>query len=409
MCWQDKQMSSPLNTISQPAATAATPPTGALPLEGILVVSIEQAVAAPLATCRLADAGARVIKIERPEGDFARGYDHAAAGEASYFVWTNRGKESLVLDYKQAPDAELLHRLLAKADVFVQNLAPGALQRAGFGSADLRQRYPQLITCDISGYGEGHAASDLKAYDLLVQCESGLVSISGSPGEPGRIGVSICDIGAGMNAQSAILNALLLRQRTGQGSAVSVSLFDGAADWMTVPYVHERYGQGAPGPAGLAHPSIAPYGGFMSREGVRVVISVQNDREWARLCTQVLGAPEAVEHAQMATNALRVAHRAAVDGLVSERMGLQTWPELQAALDTTQIAYGQVRQVADLIEHPALRTWPMSVQGQTLEMVAPAARSPWDAGHYRPVPHLGEHSQALREEFAEATVSNLNE
>ena len=234
-----------------------------LPLSGILVVSIEQAVAAPLATCRLADAGARVIKIERPEGDFARGYDHAAAGEASYFVWTNRGKESLVLDYKQTPDAELLHRLLAKADVFVQNLAPGALSRAGFGSEALRQRYPRLITCDISGYGEGHAASDLKAYDLLVQCESGLVSVSGSPGEPGRIGVSVCDIGAGMNAHSAILNALLLRQRTGSGSAVSVSLFDGAADWMTVPYVHERYGAGAPGPAGLAHPSIAPYGGFV--------------------------------------------------------------------------------------------------------------------------------------------------
>ncbi len=370
-----------------------------LPLTGLLVVSIEQAVAAPLATCRLADAGARVVKIERPEGDFARGYDHAAAGEASYFVWTNRGKESLVLDYKQAPDAALLHRLLAKADVFVQNLAPGALTRAGFGSDDLRQRYPSLITCDISGYGEGHAASDLKAYDLLVQCESGLVSVSGSPGAPGRIGVSVCDIGAGMNAHSAILNALLLRQRTGLGSAVSVSLFDGAADWMTVPYVHERYGAGAPGPAGLAHPSIAPYGGFVSHDGVRVVISIQNDREWARLCAQVLGTPEAVQDARMATNALRVANRALVDGLVGERMGKLSWSALQQALDTAQIAYGQVREVADLVTHPALRTWPMNVQGQTLEMVAPAARSPWDAGQFRPAPGLGEHSQALRAEF----------
>jgi crotonobetainyl-CoA:carnitine CoA-transferase CaiB-like acyl-CoA transferase len=364
-----------------------------------LVVSIEQALAAPLATCRLADAGARVIKIERPEGDFARGYDHAAAGEASYFVWTNRGKESLVLDYKQALDAELLHRLLAQADVFVQNLAPSALTRAGFGSDDLRQRYPSLITCDISGYGEGHAASDLKAYDLLVQCESGLVSVSGSPGAPGRIGVSVCDIGAGMNAHSAILNALLLRQRTGFGSAVSVSLFDGAADWMTVPYVHERYGAGAPGPAGLAHPSIAPYGGFVSHDGVRVVISIQNDREWTRLCAQVLGAPEALQDARMATNALRVVNRALVDGLVGERMGQLSWSALQQALDIAQIAYGQVREVADLVTHPALRTWPMSVKGQTLEMVAPAARSPWDAGQFRPAPDLGEHSQALRAEF----------
>lgn len=379
--------------------SSSTPVSANLPLTGILVVSIEQAVAAPLATCRLADAGARVIKIERPEGDFARGYDHAAAGEASYFVWTNRGKESLVLDYKQAPDAELLQRLLAKADVFVQNLAPGALTRAGFGSEDLRQRYPSLITCDISGYGTGHAASELKAYDLLVQCESGLVSVSGSPGAPGRIGVSVCDIGAGMNAHSAILNALLLRQRTGLGSAVSVSLFDGAADWMTVPYVHERYGAGAPGPAGLAHPSIAPYGGFVSHDGVRVVISIQNDREWAKLCAQVLGAPEAAQDERMATNALRVANRALVDGLVGERIGQQSWSALQQALDTAQIAYGQVREVADLVQHPALRTWPMDVHGQTLEMVAPAARSPWDAGQFRPVPGLGEHSQALRAEF----------
>jgi crotonobetainyl-CoA:carnitine CoA-transferase CaiB-like acyl-CoA transferase len=375
----------------------------------VLVVSIEQALAAPLATCRLADAGARVIKIERPEGDFARGYDRAAAGEASYFVWTNRGKESLVLDYKQASDAALLHRLLERADVFVQNLAPEALERAGFGSASLRQRYPRLITCDISGYGQGHAASQLKAYDLLVQCESGLVSVSGSPGSPGRIGVSICDIGAGMNAHSAILNALLLRGRTGQGSALSVSLFDGAADWMSVPYVHERYGQGAPAPAGLAHPSIAPYGAFISRDGVQVVISIQNDREWARLCEQVLQAPTAAQDERMASNTLRVQHRSLVDDLVRQGMARLDWPNLQAALDQAQIAYGQVRDVGQLLAHPALRTWPMPVRGQTLDMVAPASRSPWDSGHYRAAPSLGEHSHTLRQEFAAPPASTTFE
>ena len=370
------------------------------PLSGLLVVSIEQAVAAPLATCRLADAGARVIKVERPEGDFGRGYDEAVHGEASYFVWANRGKESVVLDYKQPHDAALLHRLLAQADVFVQNLAPGALERSGYGSAALRERYPRLITCDISGYGEGEAIRSLKAYDLLVQCESGLVGVSGAPGAPGRIGVSICDIGAGMNATIAILTALAQRERTGRGSGVAVSLFDGAADWMAVPYLHERYGRGAPGPAGLRHPSIAPYGAFASSDGKWVVISIQNDREWASFAQHVLGQPALATDERFATNTRRVAHRDALDGLIVDRFARDRLEDVCAALDAAGTAYGQVRSVADLVTHPALRTWPMPVQGHCVDMIAPAVRAEWDTGAFARAPGLGEHTEAIRREFA---------
>ena len=228
------------------------------PLEGILVVAIEQAVAAPLCTARLADAGARVIKIERQDGDFARGYDTAAGGESSYFAWLNQGKESVVLNYQSAEGAKLLEALIAKADILVQNMSPGALDRAGFGSEMLRNRHPALITCDISGYGDQPELSSMKAYDLLVQAESGLVSISGGPNELGRIGVSICDIGAGMTAHAGILEALVKRSTTGLGSGVSTSLFAVAAEWMTVPLIHAEYGSGAPKRVGLNHPSIAP-------------------------------------------------------------------------------------------------------------------------------------------------------
>lgn len=237
------------------------------PLAGLLVVALEQAVAAPYCSSRLADAGARVIKVERPEGDFARGYDRAVHGESSYWVWVNRGKESIALDLKQPDDLALLTRMLAHADVFIQNLAPGATDRMGIGSAALRERHPRLITCDISGYGEEGALHALKAYDLLVQAESGLVSVSGAPGEWGRIGVSLCDINAGLNALVGIQQALLQRARTGHGSAVKVSLFGSAAELMSVPYLQARYGGHAPPRVGLKHPSIAPYGAFTCADG----------------------------------------------------------------------------------------------------------------------------------------------
>jgi itaconate CoA-transferase len=351
--------------------------------------------------------GARVIKVERAEGDFARGYDQAAHGEASYFVWTNRGKESITLDFKQPADRALLDAMLAQADVFVQNLAPGALARVGLDSETLRARHERLITCDISGYGTSGPASSLKAYDLLVQCESGLAGITGTPEACGRIGVSICDIGAGLNATIGILSALTSRASTGVGCGISVSLFDGAADWMTVPYVHERYGSGAPTRQGLRHPSIAPYGAYATRDGKEVVISIQNEREWTQFCTDFLAQPSAANDERFSSNNQRVKNRAELDALLGKRFGELDLPDALAALDTANIAYGQVRSVADMAEHLALRTWPMQVANQTIDLIAPPVRAPWDSGQFDSAPALNQHGQAIRAEFlsTNATVS----
>jgi itaconate CoA-transferase len=373
--------------------------TAARPLDGVTVVSIEQALAAPLCTCRLAEMGARVIKIERADGDFARGYDRAANGHSSYFLWTNRGKESLVLDFKRPDDAALLHRMLASADVFVQNLAPGALARAGFDGEALRQQYPRLVTCDITGYGLEGEASKLKAYDLLVQCESGLASISGGPADYGRIGVSICDIGAGLNAAIGVLSALALRERTGRGSGVSVSLFDGAADWMTVPYLHEVYGNGAPTRQGLKHPSIAPYGAFSTRDGREIVISIQNEREWQQFCDAFVRQPDIAHDARFASNAARVENRDALDGLIADAFAQLSIAEALDRLATSNTAYGQVRSVADMAAHPALRTWTMPVDHAEVRMIAPPVRTPWDKERFDRAPAIGEHSARLRDEF----------
>lgn len=373
------------------------------PLEGLLVVSVEQALAAPLATGRLAEMGARVIKVERAEGDFARGYDKAANGVSSYFVWTNRGKESLTLDFKRPEDAALLRDILRHADVFMQNLAPGALARAGFDSASLRASHPRLISCDITGYGEEGAVSELKAYDLLVQCESGLAGISGAPESPGRIGVSICDIGAGMNATIGVLSALALRERTGRGSGISVSLFDGAADWMTVPYLHEVYGEGAPTRQGLKHPSIAPYGAYSTQDGKEVVISIQNEREWQQFCAVFLLQPEMANDARYASNTERVKNRAELDATIATVFSKLDLDEALMRLAKSKTAYGQVRSVADVAVHPALRTWPMMVGDRDIAMVAPPVRAPWDAEHFDPAPTIGQHSAALRAEFSSAT------
>jgi itaconate CoA-transferase len=373
------------------------------PLEGLLVVSVEQALAAPLATSRLAEMGARVIKVERAEGDFARGYDKAANGVSSYFVWTNRGKESLTLDFKQPEDAALLRDILCHADIFIQNLAPGALARAGFDSASLCASHPRLITCDITGYGEQSAVSALKAYDLLVQCESGLAGISGAPESPGRIGVSICDIGAGMNATIGVLSALALRERTGRGSSISVSLFDGAADWMTVPYLHEIYGEGAPTRQGLKHPSIAPYGAYSTQDGKEVVISIQNEREWQQFCAMFLFEPEMAKDVRYSSNTQRVKNRAEMDKKIASVFSQLDIDAVRMRLAKANTAYGQVRSVADVAVHPALRTWPMVVGGRDIAMVAPPVRAPWDAEHFDPAPSIGQHSAALRAEFSSVT------
>src|SRR6266852_5607225 len=257
-------------------------------LAGLLVVSIEQAVAAPMCSCRLADAGARVIKVERPDGDFARRYDALVHGESAYFVWLNRGKESCVLDLAQAADKALLEAMIARADVLIQNLKPGAIAKLGFPISRLRQKYPRLICCSISGYGESGPYAQRKAYDLLIQAESGLASVTGGPEGPARVGVSIVDVAAGLNAYEAILEALIARERSGQGAEISVSMFDAMADWMTVPLLQHEGGQ-TPTRGGLNHPTISPYGVFKTRDGIDVLISIQNDREWVILARDVMG------------------------------------------------------------------------------------------------------------------------
>jgi crotonobetainyl-CoA:carnitine CoA-transferase CaiB-like acyl-CoA transferase len=369
------------------------------PLDRILVVALEQAVAAPYCTSRLADAGARVIKIERPEGDFARGYDRAVHGESSYFVWINRGKESIALDLRQPEDKAQLKALIAAADVFIQNLAPGAAARMGLGSETLRAEFPRLVTCDISGYGESGPLHKLKAYDLLVQAESGLVAVSGAPGPWGRIGVSICDITAGMNALIGIQQALLQRQRTGQGSAIQVSLFDSAAELMAVPYLQARYGKGAPERVGLKHPSIAPYGSFTCADGKDLVLSIQNEREWKLFCEQVLQRPEVLADARFASNSMRIEHRELLERVLQDVFGGLAYADAVARLDAAQIAYGAINSVQGLIDHPQLRTRPMQVDGHAVHIPATPYVTPWDAAEFPPVPHVGQHSALLRAEF----------
>jgi len=372
------------------------------PLEGMLVVTIEQAVAAALCTARLADAGARVIKIERGGGDFARGYDRAAKGDSSYFVWLNQGKESVVLDFKTEAGAAQLERLIAKADVFVQNLAPGAIERAGFGADDLRARYPRLVTCDISGYGDSEEMREMKAYDLLVQAESGLVNISGGPGEMGRIGVSICDIGAGMTAHAAIAEALLGRERTNKGAGVKVSLFDVAAEWMTVPLIHNEYGDGGPVRQGLRHPSIAPYGAYRTNDGAETIISIQNEREWARLCAEVLGKPDLAVDESFASNTARVANREALDEEILAVTTTLSTEEFRNRLLAASIAFGALNSLDELSRHPALRRKTvMTSEERSLDIPAPPIR--WADGGVEPgrgAPALGAHSEAVLADVA---------
>ena len=363
------------------------------PLEGLIVIALEQAVAAPFCSSKLADAGARVIKIERPEGDFARGYDSAVFGESSYFVWINRGKESVALDLRSENGKAALRDLLAVADVFIQNLAPGAAARLGFGAQALREQHPRLITCDISGYGESSPLHQLKAYDLLVQAESGLVAVSGAPGPWGRIGVSICDISAGMNALIGVQQALLQRERTGRGSGVKVSLFDSAAELMAVPYLQARYGLAAPKRVGLKHPSIAPYGAFTCSEGREVVLSVQNEREWLTFCKVVMDDESIAVDPRFVGNRARVQNRTVLDEAVQAVFGQLTYAEAVDRLTEAQTAYGAINSVQDLINHPQLRTREMKVGGRSVQVPASAFVTEWDDSAYRPLPAIDEHGE----------------
>jgi crotonobetainyl-CoA:carnitine CoA-transferase CaiB-like acyl-CoA transferase len=369
------------------------------PLDDLLVIALEQAVAAPYCSSRLADAGARVIKIERAEGDFAREYDHVAGGESAYFTWLNRGKESICLDIKSPGDADLLQRMLRDADVFIQNLAPGAAARAGFDSAALRAGNPRLITVDISGYGESGPYREMKAYDLLVQCETGLASITGAPEQPGRVGVSVCDIACGMYAHAGVLEALVERRRTGRGKGLAVSLFDAMADWMTVPLLHQDYTGQAPQRVGLNHPSIAPYGAYACEGGDQVVISIQNNREWQNFCEQVLGRPELVDDPDYRNNVDRCTNRPALDRQINAVFSRMSRSAMVERLLDARIAFGSVNSVADLSQHQQLRRCEVATPSGAVSLVAPPVITSAGNPALRPVPALGEQGDAIRREF----------
>jgi itaconate CoA-transferase len=371
------------------------------PLEGKLIVALEQAVAAPLCTSRLADAGARVIKIERREsGDFARQYDEVVKGQSAYFVWLNRGKQSLELDIKDTLDLELLNNILAEADVFIQNLAPGAVAKLGLDSKTLRGKFPRLVICEISGYGDSGPYRDMKAYDLLVQAESGLASITGAVESPGRVGVSVCDIAAGMNALSGILLALLEREHTGTGQTVKVSLFDGMSDWMTVPLMHYEYGGQAPSRVGLNHPSIAPYGVYTSGQGESVLISIQNEREWQLFCSEVLKMPGLAQQPEYATNTQRVINRSGLDELINDEFARLGTSELTSVLKNASIAFGMLNDVAHLSEHAQLRRKSVLTEAGVINLVDSPLRMGDQSDDFGAVPALGEHNDLISEEFS---------
>ncbi len=369
-------------------------------LDGLLVVSLEQAVAAPYAASRLADAGARVIKIERPEGDFARGYDGDANGFSSYFVWLNRGKESVALDLKTPADLAIFKNMLASADVFIQNLMPGALGRLGVSMAALRQADPRLITCDISGYGASGPFAQMKAYDFLVQAEVGLAQITGAPEEPGRVGVSVCDIAAGMTAHAAILQALVGRARTGEGRAIEVSLFHALADWMNVPYIQHHYGGREIRRPGLHHPTIAPYGAYCCGDDRMLLISIQNEREWGRLCSAVLGRPDMPQDPKFDSNMHRVQNRHDLDSILNGVFSKYSIDEIAAKLQAAQIAFGRLNDMDEFTKHPQNRFVAVRTSAGDVQLLSPGAVVNGTLPRLGAVPDLGQHSVEIRAEFS---------
>lgn len=358
-----------------------------LPLDGLTVVAIEQAVAAPFATSRLADAGARVIKIERPEGDFARGYDDVAKGQASYFVWLNRGKESIALDLTQPDHKAELARLLAGADVLVQNLKPGALGRLGFGFDRLAADYPRLIVCSISGYGETGPMAERKAYDLLIQAESGLCSITGGPDEPSRVGVSLVDIATGATAHAAILEALIRRGVTGKGANIQVSMFDVMADWLTVPLMNHEGGK-SPRRLGLAHPSISPYSVFTCADGGQILISIQSDREFAKFANVFMDRPDMARDPRFATNVARVANRPETDQAVADAFARLSTQLAIDKLIAADVAFAAVNDMARLSGHAQLRRITVDTPNGPVSYPAPGAVFVGEPRSYGPVPAL---------------------
>ncbi|MCB1412104.1 MAG: CoA transferase [Xanthobacteraceae bacterium] len=365
-----------------------------LPLEGLTVVAVEQAVAAPFCSSRLADAGARVIKIERPEGDFARGYDAFAKGQSSYFVWLNRGKESVVIDLASDAGRKEMEALIASADVLLQNLKPGAMDKLGFARERLRKDYPKLIICTISGYGDDGPYADRKAYDLLIQAESGLASITGGPEGASRVGMSIVDVATGATAHAAILEALIGRSVSGKGADIRISMFDVMADWLTVPLLAAEAGQ-SPKRIGLAHPSIAPYGVFTSKDGKDILISIQNEREWKKLCAEVLDQPALPDDPRLANMVARVKNRGFTDKIVGDGFAALTRDALLDRLAKADIAFAEVNTMDDLARHPHLRRITVDSPNGPLAYPAPAAIVVGDDRSYRPIPAIGQHGDGL--------------
>jgi itaconate CoA-transferase len=375
-----------------------------LPLAGLTVVGLEQAVAAPYATRQLADLGARVVKVERPDGgDFARGYDHSVKGDSSYFVWLNRGKESLTLDIKDAEGQRVLRRLLDSADVLVQNLGPGATARMGLDALSLATSHPRLIVCDITGYGDTGPWRDRKAYDLLVQAEAGLLSVTGSGDTLARTGVSVADIAAGMFAYSGILSALYVRATTGTVRPLSVSLLESLAEWMGQPAYYGHYGGTAPGRTGARHPTIAPYGPFTTGDGGTVLLAVQNQREWRRLCEEVLGAPDLVEDPRFATNPARVTHRDDLESTITNAIAGLSAAEFERRLETASIANARVNDVEQLWNHPVLserQRWrEIQSPGGVVDTLIPPGTLAGVEPALGDVPALGAHSGAILSEL----------
>ena len=374
------------------------------PLDGITVIALEHAIAAPFATRQLADMGARVIKIERPGvGDFARAYDTRAQGLASHFVWTNRSKESLTLDLKHAAAPAILAKLLAKADVLIQNLAPGATARMGFDYASLAPRFPRLIVCGISGYGADGPQRDKKAYDLLIQSEAGFLSTTGSPDEPAKAGISIADIAAGMYAYTSILNALILRGKTGRGSNIDVSMLEAMSEWMSFPLYYAYAGADAPPRAGASHATIYPYGPFKAGDGKSVVLGLQNEREWATFCNRVLEQPKLAADPDYDSVSKRSTRREALHGLIERAFSGITVEQLTARLDAAGIGYGRMNDMAALWAHPQLKArdrWRdvESPNGPLTSLMPPGASSAFEP-RMDAIPALGAHTVAILREI----------
>jgi itaconate CoA-transferase len=375
-----------------------------LPLEGITIISLEQAVAAPFATRQLADLGARVIKIERPGvGDFARGYDETVKGLSSHFVWLNRSKESLTLDVKQPEAKDILNRLLERADVFVQNLAPGAAERLGFGAARLREHHPRLIVCDVTGYGSSGPYRDKKAYDLLLQCETGLVSITGTPDTPSKVGVSIADIACGMYAYTGILTALYVRERTGEGAAFEVSLFEALGEWMGFPAYFTGYGGKQPLRTGASHAAIAPYGSFATGDDEAVFLGIQNEREWARFCATILKRPEVATDPRFDSNSKRVANGEDLRTIIEDVFQGSTADEIVEQLDAAQIANARMNTVQEFVDHPQLtareRWREVSSPVGPLRALIPPVTMQGVESFMGSIPDVGEHTDAILAEL----------